>query len=63
MKTVVIKKYDSSAEAYIDAEFLRSEGVECEVLENNTFNSLMPGTFHLIALEEYEQKAKEILDR
>lgn len=61
MKAVVIKKYDNGPMAYVDAEKLRSEGVDCEVIGESAYSTVIPGSFRLVVLEDVSEKAKELL--
>ncbi len=61
MKTVVIRKYDNASAAYIDAQSLRSQGIDCEVIGDSPVAVLMSGCIHLVVLEDVADKAKELL--
>lgn len=62
-KLVVIKEYNVAALAYNDAEFLRSEGIECAV-NGDIAGTIMPfitQQITLSTLEEHQAKAEELL--
>lgn len=64
MKTVVVRKYDNSPQAYVDAAMLRSEGVDCEVIgDSGPYSTLMAGSVRLVVLEDMLEKAEELLKR
>lgn len=59
----IIKRYNSSAVAYIDAGLLRDQGIECQINGENLINA-MPMTSEqvtLSVLKEDEQAALELL--
>lgn len=62
-KLVVIREYNVAALAYNDAEFLRSEGIECAVNGDNA-GTMMPFItlqITLSTLEEHKEKAENLL--
>lgn len=61
MNTVVIKTYDSSGEAFIDATLLESRGIECAVNGDNSC-SVMPYLQEMVTLSVMENKQKEALE-
>ncbi len=62
-KLVVIREYNVAALAYNDAEFLRSEGIECTV-NGDIAGTIMPfitQQITLSTLESHKEKAEELL--
>lgn len=64
MNIVIIKRYNSQGEAYIDAGLLRDSGIQCEVNGENLIN-VMPLVGDQITLsvrEDDELRARTLLN-
>lgn len=64
MNIVIIKRYNSEGEAYIDAGLLRDSGIQCEVNGENLIN-VMPLVGDQITLsvrEDDELRARTLLN-
>lgn len=63
MNIVIIKRYNSPSEAYLDASLLKDNEIECAVNGENLIN-VMPLVGDQVTLsvrEQDEQRAKELL--
>lgn len=64
MNIVIIKRYNSQGEAYIDAGLLRDSGIQCEVNGENLIN-VMPLVGDQITLsvrQDDELRARTLLN-